>query len=326
MDYSIDEKLYIPVGGTMQNIRIRSTDASLPVVLFVHGGPGICDRHWVLKYQSSITETATMVCWDQRGAGLSWNKDLKAEDMCIDRMIEDCHEVLTYLKERFGKTKIYMVGHSWGSILGSLTAERYPGDVAVYIGMGQYVYGPENEELSYRFVLDEATRRGDKKALKDLERIGWPKQGHYACMDDLLVQRDLMTKYGGEDYGENEGIVKSMIMPILRSPEYTLLDMWKYYKGIFFNMNSLWEEVVDTDMFARVSELKMPAYLTEGRHDQNCPTSIAERWFDALKAPRKEWIWFEDSAHSPIKNEPEKWGNTVKRIISDEEALSSTKA
>lgn len=326
MKYVLDEKFYIPIGGVGQNLRIRTTDVNLPVVLFVHGGPGVCDRHWVLKYQSDIAGTATMVCWDQRGAGLSWNRGIKAADMCIDRMIEDCHEVLLYLKKRFKKTKIYIIGHSWGSILGSLTAERYPEDVAVYIGMGQFVNGADNERLSYQFVYDEAKKRGDEKALKDLDRIGWPVNGHYASLDDLMVQRDLMTKYGGEDYGENEGIVKSVVMPILKSPEYALPDMWKYYKGTFFNLETLWDEVVDVDLGVRVPELKMPVYLTEGRYDQNCPIELAEKWFSDLKAPRKEWIWFEESAHSPIKNEPEEWGRTVIRIISTEENLASTKA
>jgi len=326
MKYTVDEKLYIPIGGIEQNIRIRTTDTNLPVILFVHGGPGVCDRHWVLKYQSDIAETATMVCWDQRGAGLSWNRHIKAEDMTVDRMIEDCHELLLYLKNRFHRNKIYMVGHSWGSILGSLTAERYPEDVAVYIGMGQFVNGADNERLSYQFVLDEATKRGDTKALKDLEKIGWPKEGHYASLDDLMVQRNLMTKYGGEDYGENEGIVKSVVMPILKSPEYRLADMWKYYKGTFFNLEALWDEVVDVDLSVRVPELKMPVYLTEGRYDQNCPIELAGKWFNDLRAPKKEWIWFEKSAHSPIKNEPAEWGRTVIRIISTEENLCSTKA
>ncbi len=326
VNYAIDEKLYVNIGGVRQNIRIRTDDDNLPVILFVHGGPGVCDRHWVLKYQSDIAKTATMVCWDQRGAGLSWDKSMKLCDLSVDRMIEDCHELLLYLKDRFRKTKIYMVGHSWGSILGSLTAERYPDDVAVYIGMGQFVNGADNEKFSYRFVLDEATRRGDKKALADLEKIGWPKDGHYASLDDLMVQRNLMTKYGGEDYGENEGIVKSVLIPILKSPEYSLADMWKYYKGAFFSLNALWEEVVDINLSVRLPELKMPVYLTDGRHDQNCPIPIAEAWFSNLKAPRKEWIWFEKSAHSPIKNEPEEWGKTVVRIVSEEESDSPTKA
>ena len=326
MQYALDEKLTLPLGGIPQAIRIRSTDSSLPVLLFLHGGPGVCDRHWVLRDQSALAEIATMVCWDQRGAGLSWSKQLRGEDMTVGRLVEDAHELVLYLKKRFAKKKIYIVGHSWGTALGTLLVQKYPEDIAVYIGMGQYVNGPENERLSYEFVLEEAKKRGDQKALKDLERIGWPKDGHYANIDELMVQRDLMTKYGGEDYGESDGIMKAMILPILRSPEYKLTDLWRYYKGAVFCLNNMWDEVVDLQFDKTVPELKVPVYLTEGRHDQNTPIPIAEAWFDQLQAPKKEWIWFEKSAHSPIKNEPELWGKTVRRIVTEEEALNPTNA
>ena len=197
MQYALDEKLTLPLGGIPQAIRIRSTDSSLPVLLFLHGGPGVCDRHWVLRDQSALAEIATMVCWDQRGAGLSWSKQLRGEDMTVGRLVEDAHELVLYLKKRFAKKKIYIVGHSWGTALGTLLVQKYPEDIAVYIGMGQYVNGPENERLSYEFVLEEAKKRGDQKALKDLERIGWPKDGHYANIDELMVQRDAeFPQYG----------------------------------------------------------------------------------------------------------------------------------
>jgi len=324
VEYILDEKKTLPLGRAIQHIRIRSTDESLPVLLFLHGGPGVSDRHWVLKEQSSLAETATMVCWDQRGSGKSYSPRLRKEDMTVGRMVEDAHELVIYLKTRFRKNSVYVVGHSWGSLLGTLLAHKYPEDVAVYIGMGQYVNGAENERLSYEFVLNEAQKRGDQKALADLGRIGWPKAGHYASIDDLMVQRDLMTKYGGGDYGSDEGIIKSVALPILKSPEYSLPDFAKYYRGAFFSLKCLWEEVVDYDLNVTVPELKMPVYLTEGRHDQNTPIPISQAWFEALKAPYKEWIWFENSAHSPIKEEPEAWGRAVERIITSEEAKRST--
>ena len=146
----------------------------------------------------------------------------------------------------------------------------------------------------------------------------------FYSLDDLMVQRNLMTKYGGGDYGESDGIVKSVVVPILKSPEYSLFDLLRYYKGTFFSLEALWDEVVDANLNITIPELEVPVYLTEGRHDQNCPIPIALKWFENLKAPRKEWIWFEDSGHSPIKEEPEKWGNAVRRIITDEEGVAST--
>ena len=53
--YAIDYSEFITVNGDRQNIRVRSQSADLPVLLFLHGGPGVCDRNWVMKYQSDFS-------------------------------------------------------------------------------------------------------------------------------------------------------------------------------------------------------------------------------------------------------------------------------
>lgn len=314
-NYAIDSKETITLGGVPQSIRIRTSDPSLPIVLFLHGGPGVCDRHWVLKYQSGLADTATMVCWDQRGSGLSYSKAYKKEDFSIDLMVNDAAELVETLLRRFDKKELVVVGHSWGSLLGALLASRRPEGIAAYIGMGQYIRGDENEALSYDFVTEKAREENNAKAIAELERIGAPVNGHYKSLDDLMVQRNWMTKFGGGCYAEKESIWTSMIIPLLKTDEYKLGDLWGYYKGTFFSLEALWSEVVDSNLENEVKSLKMPVFLTEGRHDQNTPVSIAQRWFYALDAPRKELIWFENSAHSPIKEEPKAWGETVERLI-----------
>ncbi|NCC68983.1 MAG: alpha/beta hydrolase, partial [Clostridia bacterium] len=271
MTYAIDAKETVTLGGVPQNIRIRSADPALPVVLFLHGGPGVCERHQVLKYQSGLAGAATLVCWDQRGSGLSYDKKLDPGTMTVSRMVDDAAELVDLLRKRFGKEKIIIVGHSWGTLLGTLLAYRYPDGVQAYVGMGQYVDGDENEAVSYQFVLDEARKLGDKKAVKALERVGAPVKGHYKNLDDLMVQRNLMTKYGGGTFGEKDSLMKSLVLPLLRTSEYSLFDIIKYRDGAFFSLKTLWEEVVDVNFFEEVKALSMPVYLTEGRHDQNTP-------------------------------------------------------
>ena len=315
--YALDTKEKIQLGGVTQSIRIRSTDPNLPVLLFLHGGPGVCDRHWVLGDQSGLAEVATMVCWDQRGAGLSYDKKAPLSVMTVSRMVEDAAELVEYLCKRFDKEKVIVVGHSWGSLLGTLLVHRHPEHIAAYIGMGQYVEGDRNEQISYDFVMNVAKERGDKKALADLERIGAPVNGHYRSIADLQVQRDYMTKYGGGGYKESGSLITSLVIPLILTPEYRLWDLIGYTNGAYASLDALWDEVVDADLISEVKSLAVPVYLTEGRHDQNTPPVLAQEWFDNLEAPYKEWIWFEESAHSPIKEEPELWGKTVRRIIGE---------
>ncbi|MCL2491580.1 MAG: alpha/beta hydrolase [Coriobacteriia bacterium] len=314
--YPLDYQVVVTLGGYPQHIRVRGTDADNPVLLFLHGGPGVSDRHWVIKDQSDLAEVCTMVCWDQRGSGKSYSGTQVKQGLTLKMMVDDAEELVDHLREKFDKDKIYIVGHSWGSMLGVLLAQRAPEKIATYIGMGQVVDLEENEELAYKFTLDEATRRGDKKALRDLAKIGEPVNGSYGDLSNLITQRNLMTKYGGGTYNESENIWKSVIMPVLQSPEYTLGDLVKYIRGSLYSLNQLWPELAERIRFMdSVKSLEMPVLITQGIHDQNTPSVIARKWFDQLEAPSKEWIDFDQSAHSPIKEEPELWGKVIREKV-----------
>ena len=318
--YAIDRKETVSINGTTLHLRIRGTDAQNPVLLFLHGGPGICDRHWVLKYQSALASRCTMVCYDQRGAGKSYTKAQAAQHMTVQDTVEDARAVVEYLCETFHKDKIYLVGHSWGSMLGTLLCQQYPAHIAAYVGMGQVADGPENERISYEFVWNEAEQREDKKALAELTRIGAPVGGLYRSIADLQVQRDYMTKYGGGTYNKKESLLTDLVIPLLLTPEYTLFDLIGYTKGAYYNLDELWNEVATSSFLRTVPKLDVPVYITQGRHDRNTPPELAEQWFDQLEAPHKEWIWFENSAHSPIKEEPALWGQTILEKLFPEHA------
>ena len=314
--YPIDEKATVRRDGAEMSVRIRGTDPENPVLLFIHGGPGVCDRHWVLKYQSELAKVCTMVCWDQRGAGKSYNaKRAKTEKLTLDMMIEDAHAVVLYLKQRFNKPQIYILGHSWGTVLGVLLAQRYGGDIAMYAGMGQFANGADNEEQSYEFTVRRAVETGDKKAAAQLKQIGAPVGGHYKTFDDFMLQRNLMTKFGGGTYNKKEDMITSLVLPLLASPEYSLFDLPKYSNGAFYCLKQLWDEVVSLDFITSVKKLDMPVVILQGRHDYNTPTEISLRWYNALEAPQKTWVWFENSAHSPIKEEPELFGKAVAKQL-----------
>lgn len=315
MKYLLDEKLYIDVNNDQQNIHIRTNNLDKEVLLFVHGGPGVPDRTWVMPNQSKyLVDNCIMVCWDQRMAGINYRKKDVDKDITIDMMVEDMKCVVDYLRNRFNKDKIYFVGHSWGSILGVSYLQKYPETIKAYVGMGQFVNGDLNEKMSYEFVLDYARKHNNKKAIKDLERIGEPINGLYKgnWFDSMMVQRNYMTKFGGGCYKEKESIITSVLIPIITSFEYPLIPgIYRYAKGSYHCLRKLWQEVVSLKFDEDVKELKVPVYLFQGDHDQNTPTILAKKWFDELKAPYKEYIAFKQSAHSPIKEEIELWATTI---------------
>jgi pimeloyl-ACP methyl ester carboxylesterase len=110
-------------------------------------------------------------------------------------------------------------------------------------------------------------------------------------------------------------MISSMVLPIMRSPEYSLPDYAGYAKGAYYNLRELWREVISCKFDRTVTKLGVPVYITQGRHDRNTPSELAKGWFDALDAPKKTWIWFEESAHSPIREEKEKWNRTVRTQV-----------
>ena len=313
--YPIDEHIRPELNGTTLDFRLRGTNGQNPVLLFLHGGPGVCDRHFVLEYQAPLTDVFTLACFDQRGSGKSYTRKQGAAHMDMELVIADAVAAVDFLREKFHQDKIYIAGHSYGSYLGVLLCQRIPEKIAAYIGTGQLADGAENERISYEFVQNEAKKRGDQKALKNLARIGAPVNGFYKSLDDLTVQRNLMTKYGGAAYGKKESMMTSMILPILRSPEYSLTDLLNYARGAFYNLRELWREVIACDFLKTAPKLNVPVFITQGRHDRNTPPELAKRWFDALDAPKKEWIWFEESAHSPIREEKDKWNETLRTRV-----------
>ena len=307
--YAIDVCEDVLLDGDRQNIRIRAAAEGLPVLLFIHGGPGVCDRHLVLKYQSRLAEKYTMVCWDQRGSGLSYTPAIRGQQLSVERYVQDAQLLIDRLRARFGQEKIFIAGHSWGTVIGTALALRCPEKIAAYVAQGMFIDGAENELESYNFCVREAERRGDRRAVKKLSGIA-PVQGRYPSDKAMMAQRNYLSRFGGGTWKKREGMFRSLLLPLLRTPEYRLRDIPGYAKGGLYLSKRLWDDVVAVS-YREATELAVPLIVTQGVHDYNTPTAIAQAWFARLNAPYKKWIAFEESAHSPIFEEPEAWGAAV---------------
>lgn len=311
--YALDYEKYIDVNGDKQNIRVLSTKQDAPVILFLHGGPGVCNRHLVLKHNLPLADDYILVCWDQRASGKSFRKAQLKEQLNTDMYINDTVAVIEYLCKHFNKDKIFVVGHSWGSFLGAIVAQRIPHRIAAYIGVGQLVNGVENERLSYEFCLREAKAKNDTKALSKLQNA--PINGKYESHKDMMSQRDYLTKYGGEDYSHRGGLVQTLLLPLLKSKEYSLKQIVAYARGALYQTDVLWAEVIACEFDKTITALEMPVLITQGAHDYNTPFELAHSWLDNLTAPLKKYVQFDLSAHSPIYEEAEKWNKIVNEFL-----------
>jgi len=303
----------IDIGGISQYILVRGNSQNNPILLFLHGGPGYPQISYARKFQSSLEENFIVVNWDQRGAGKSYSDTIAEESMNREQFILDTHELVEYLCRRFDKDKIFLVGHSWGSDIGIETANRYPERFHAYIGIGQAINTEEQENISYEYVLSKAKEEGNEEAISELDRIGHPPYKNHEI--DVMIQRKWLMEYGGAE--RNVNTLKEIILGSLLSPEYTWIDGIKFYKGNYFTRRTMFNKVKEFDLFNQLPELKIPAYFCLGRYDYNTPSELVVRYYNQLEAPKKKLFWFEESAHEPHFEEPDKFAETLLMILEE---------
>lgn len=306
MKFTIDRKERVFLGGMKQTIHIWGSRADNPVVLFLHGGPGVPNRHGIARNHMELLEDFTIVAWDQRGTGGSYF-GCDPKSLTLEQLILDCGALLEYLCTTLNQKKIFLLGASWGTELGTFVCQRFPERVAGYIGYGQVVNGIENETVSYAFALEQAEKAGNAEDIAQLRQVGPPVGGQYRpVFEGLMTQRRILKKYGGHSTKKG-GYFTGTVIPILTSRELNLRDKIGTAKGYRLCLSQMWPTIVNYDFVHDCGPFQMPYYIFQGRLDRNTPASLVEAFYQSIQAPDKALIWFEHSAHGPMGEEPEKF-------------------
>lgn len=301
----------IRIGGADQWVLERSEDLSNPIVLYLHGGPGTSQLTLNRRNTRDLERCFTVVNWDQRGAGKSYAAIRDAGAMNIDQFVEDTREVTRHLLQKFGKERLVLVGHSWGSAIGALTVARSPDLYSCYVGIGQIANMAEGEALSYQWVLNEARQRHHRRALRSLEQIGPPPySGDWR--KKTVTERTYVARFGGEVRASRHGAMGMVLGSVLVSSEYTLRDRVNFLRGVLGSKRALWPQLLEVNLFDQVPEMRVPVFFMEGRHDWEIPSILSARYYEALRAPSKQLIWFENSAHLPNAEERERFNQIMR--------------
>lgn len=300
---SISEKEFIQINGIKQGMFIQSKDPSNPVLLYLHGG--MPDYVLTEKYPTGLEDYFTIVWWEQRGSGISYSADIPPESMTLEQMILDTVEVTKYLQKRFGKEKIYLMGHSGGTFIGIQAAARQPELYYAYLGVAQMADQLKSEQLAYEYMLQKYKDTGDMQMVRKLEAAPVsPESG--TPLAYRQIRDGAMHELGIGTTHDMNSIISGFFLPSLASPQYTLaekINMWrgKSQSGV----SILWEDMISINLSQKVPELKVPVYFFEGVYDYTCAYSVAKAYYDQIKAPVKGFYTFEKSAHSPFFEEPE---------------------
>lgn len=310
-DSGIESLEKITLGSIEQWILIRAIDQSKPVLLWLHGGPGTPTLPLASQHDSELEKHFIVVHWDQRGAGKSFSPDIRANEMTTDLFVADTLELTQLLIERFGKEKIYLIGHSWGSRIGILAVKNHPEKYHAFIGIGQSVNVIEGQMVGYQFVLNLAQTTNDLEALSDLERIGPPP---WSTNEERSTYGRLINAFGGTG---RQFAIQDYYRELINSPDYDLKDVIGFFRGQQFSATSVVKNEKDNpvNLFEDAPALDLPLFFFQGRFDYNTPGEIVERYVEAVDAPSKSIVWFEDSAHFPQWEEPEKFINELLKIL-----------
>jgi len=302
----------IQLNKSEQYLIIRGEEKSKPVMLFLHGGPGIPELFTMKKEMAYLEEHFIMVYWEQRAAG----KSHRVKDLTFDTILSDTLELSRWLTREYSQEKIYLIGHSWGSFLGMFAIDKYPQIYHAYIGIGQVTNQYSAEELSLNWIREEAFHRTDKRAITKLSNLTVPKKD--ASVKEwsryLNIHRGYLFKYGGTVL-DNKGVMFSWMKKFLKMREYSLLDKLYFIPSAFYSLKQLWHDVVGINLFLEIKKVEVPVYIFQGKNDYQVSYVLAKAFLDQLDAPKKELVTFENSAHSPHIEESEMFNNYITKIL-----------
>lgn len=298
----VQESFEATLGGARQWVNIRGADRANPILIFVHGGPGSTESHIAWSFQRAWEDYFTVVQWDQRGAGKSYplnDPTTLAPTMTPDRYRDDAIELIELLQKRYGKRKVFLLGHSWGSVVGLSVAARRPDLLYAYVGMGQLIDGQANERDGYAWTLARAKADGNAVAVGELEALApYPGKTDIAKLD---IERKWSVYYGALAWGRRDA--DFYLHAGRLSPEHSAADRRAIDAGSAFSLPIVWPQIERVD-FTSLRRLDLPVILFLGRHDYTTPSLIAAAWLARLRAPSKRIVWFENSAHLPMIEEP----------------------
>ncbi len=296
----------VKLGGSEQWITIRGKDKTKPVLLFLAGGPGGGTLGLTRQYLMPLEEHFVLVNWEQPGAGKSYSA-VPIASLTVERYLNDARELTEMLRARFHQDKIYLLGESWGTILGIKLIQKYPELYHAYVGTGQMITTTSNDVMGYEMALQYATEQGDSATIESLRKVGPPPytgEGMFTKYSPYLgvLNKIMAQKTGGKI------TMYDMYLGHLLGPEYGWVDKLNWYRGFIDVFTVVYPQIADLDFTTQATQLKVPVYFAEGRYDINAMASLVEKYYNTLQAPHKELIWFEQSGHDVM------YGETIKFV------------
>jgi pimeloyl-ACP methyl ester carboxylesterase len=314
---SISEKIFIKIGGVQQGMFIKSRNINRPILLYIHGGPAFSNYFLIDKFKPELEDYFTVCYWEQRGGGLSYTSEVTQQSMNFNQLASDAIEVTNYLRNRFGKGKIYIMAHSGGTPIALLAVQREPTLYIAYIGMGQITNQVESEKMAFKYMLEKFLADGNQKRINELKKYAVLEADSNIISFYKSNMRDqYMHELGIGTMHKMKSVFWEIFVPVWTCKAYTLsekINIWKS-KFSFLPKTNLINEMLETDFRAKIPKLDIPVYFFSGKFDLTVNVNLSKAYLAKLQAPLKGYYTFNNSAHSPLFEEPER----VRQIIEND--------
>ena len=266
---SISELTKAEIDGLELEIMIRGNDRNNPVLIFVHDGPCCSEIPYVRKYQGNLETNFTIVHYDQRGSGKSYEFGGDYSTVTATTHTNDLIALTEYMTGYLEKKQVILIGHSYGTYIATMAAAQRPDLYQAYIGIGQMSNTIESEWSSLQKCITAAENAGNEKDveyLKSLEKV---------ILDgESIIPRSYLRKYGfaARKIDDNGDYLKGFLV----GTEYNLLDAIRLYAATMKYQDKLIMEALDNPITDIVTEINIPVYFVMGKYDEMTSPETAE--------------------------------------------------
>ena len=318
----VNEQIYVQLNDQEEYISIIGEDCTNPVIISLHGGPGAPTTFIDYSWQDYLTDQYTCISWDERGCGRSYYRNIDTDPdnatLSFESQLSDLDALVEYACDRFGQDQVIIMGHSYGSMLGSRYVLSHPEKVSAYIGIGQCVNEREyaGEKYSYEDALEIARGKGD-----DTSKL---ETAYEKFISDMSLQNLMNLRSMVEPYHPQTVTTDISTMAALTSPIAGIDDVRWYMLEIAAMMGDtryeqlikpLEDEMIDFNALESGDSYQMPVFLISGSCDWICPVGMIEEYIEAITAPEKELHLIEGCGHSPQGQLPEEFSQAVKEYL-----------
>ena len=312
---SLAETVFVTINGVRQGMFIRGVDRNNPVLLFLHGGPAMPEFAISLCHESVLEEQFVVCWWEQRGSGLSFQPNRPKDSITEAQLVSDTLSTTNYLRERFKQDKIYLMAHSAGTFFGIQAAARAPELFHAYVGVGQISRQLDSEKLAYTYMQEQFSVAGNRSMVEKLKAIplldmNTMPTAYHALRDMAMHILGIGTTHA------MRSVVKGIFLPVMMCRAYTFSEKINLWRGkLSASSTNMWNGILASDLTSLVTKLDLPVYFMSGIYDYTVSCTLANEYLTELEAPVKGFYTFANSAHSPMFEEPERFGRILREDV-----------